>query len=112
MELEKEYLKRLTQYAKVKIVELPEVPYRANDNLEKVKEQEAEKIIAQLPKDGLVILLEEKGTLRDSKNFALLKKFAKTYISNFSDASAFRVKLMEAKTIDELKDALINYKEK
>lgn len=70
LELEKEYLKRLTIFAKIKIVEISEIAYGKNQNLEKIKEQEAEKIIAQLPKDGMVILLEEKGTLRDSKNFA------------------------------------------
>jgi 23S rRNA (pseudouridine1915-N3)-methyltransferase len=70
LELEKEYLKRLTPFAKLKIVEIPEIPYRAKDDLEKVKEKEAEKIINQLPKDGIVVLLEEKGTLRNSKDFA------------------------------------------
>lgn len=45
-------------------------------------------------------------------NFALLKKFAKTYISNFDDASEFRVSLMEAKTVGELKDKLQRYQVK
>ncbi|HWY79409.1 MAG TPA: tRNA-dihydrouridine synthase [Candidatus Sulfotelmatobacter sp.] len=45
------------------------------------------------------------------KNFALLKKFAKTYINNFPDASAFREKLMEAKTLEELRTNLQNYLE-
>lgn len=70
LELEKEYLKRLTPFAKIKIVELPEIGYGKNQNLEKVKEMEAEKVIAQLPKDGIIILLEEKGTLRSSRDFA------------------------------------------
>lgn len=69
-ELEAEFLKRLSPFAKVKMVELPEIGYRKNQDLEKVKEQEAEKIIKQLPKDAVVILLEEKGTLRNSKDFA------------------------------------------
>jgi 23S rRNA (pseudouridine1915-N3)-methyltransferase len=70
LELEKEFLKRLSPFAKVKMVELPEEPYRKNDSTERVKEQEAESIIKNLPEDGIVILLEEKGTLRDSKVFA------------------------------------------
>ncbi len=70
LELEKEYLKRLNIYAKVKVVELPEVPYRAKDDLNSVKEKEAEKIIRQLPEGGIVILLEEKGTLRNSVEFS------------------------------------------
>lgn len=44
-------------------------------------------------------------------NFALLKKFAKTYISNFPEASELRVKLMESKKIGELKDKLVGYLE-
>ncbi len=40
-------------------------------------------------------------------NFALLKKFAKTYISNFPEASELRVSLMESKNIGELKEKLV-----
>ncbi len=70
LELEKEYLKRLSPFAKIKIVELPEEPYRSHDDAEKVKHQEAERIVKQLPEDALVILLEEKGSLRGSRDFA------------------------------------------
>lgn len=70
LELEREYLKRLNIYAKIKVVELPEVPYRKNDLPERVKEKEAETIIKHLPEGALVILLEEKGTLRNSVDFA------------------------------------------
>jgi 23S rRNA (pseudouridine1915-N3)-methyltransferase len=69
-ELEAEYLKRLNPYAKAKVIEIPEVPYRGNDDINKVKEKEAEKIIEQLPEGAMVILLEEKGTVRDSRGFA------------------------------------------
>src|SRR3989338_4438776 len=69
-DLEKEYLKRLWPFAKVKIIELPEIPYKQGQNLEKVKELEAEKIVKQLPKGGLVVLLEEKGSARNSLEFA------------------------------------------
>ena len=70
LELEKEYLKRLSPFAKIKLIELPEIGYGKNQDAEKIKEQEAEKIIKQLPKDGIVILLEEKGTMRNSREFA------------------------------------------
>jgi 23S rRNA (pseudouridine1915-N3)-methyltransferase len=69
-ELEAEFLKRLSPFAKVKVIELPEIGYGKNQNLEKIKEQEAEKIIKQLPEGGVVVLLEEKGTVRTSKDFA------------------------------------------
>ncbi len=70
LELEKEYLKRLTTYTKIKVVEIPEIGYGKNPDIEKVKLQEADKIVKQLPKDGIVILLEEKGALRNSVDFA------------------------------------------
>ncbi len=44
------------------------------------------------------------------KHFALLKKFAKTYISNFEGASELRDTLMGAKTIQELRTILEAYK--
>lgn len=68
--LEQEYLKRLRPFAKVKLVELSEVPYRDNDDLDRVKKKEAELISKHLPADAIIILLEEKGTLRNSKDFA------------------------------------------
>ncbi len=40
------------------------------------------------------------------KNFALLKKFAKTYLNNFSDASMLREEVMACRTIAELKNTL------
>ena len=70
-DLEKEYLKRLSPFAKIKVVELPEVSYSKNDDIDKVKEEESESIVKQLPKDAVVILLEEKGTLRSSKDFSV-----------------------------------------
>lgn len=48
----------------------------------------------------------------EGKNFASLKKFAKTYISNFPDSSDLRVKLMESKKIEELIESLHDYKKK
>ena len=43
------------------------------------------------------------------KNFANLKKFAKTYISNFPEASQLREELMTAKSIDKLLSILKHY---
>lgn len=47
---------------------------------------------------------------KGEKHFALLKKFAKTYIYNFPEASTFREQLMESKNLEELKQTLKNYK--
>ena len=70
LELEKEFLKRLSPFAKVKVVELAEVAYRSEDSAVKAKQKEAELVVKQLPEDGIVILLEEKGQERDSVAFA------------------------------------------
>lgn len=70
IELEKEYLKRLSPFAKVKVVELAEVAYRSEDAAVKAKLKEADLVVKQLPKDGIIILLEEKGQKRDSAEFA------------------------------------------
>jgi len=46
---------------------------------------------------------------KDMHHFAQLKKFAKTYINNFPDASTFREKLMESKSLAELRKTLESY---
>lgn len=45
-----------------------------------------------------------------NKNFALLKKFCKTYINNFDGASDMREKMMMSKTIEELEQTLLSAK--
>ena len=69
-DLEKEYLKRLSPFAKVKLVELGEVSYRKGEDLERVKEKEAALVEKYLSKDAIVIILEEKGVVRNSIDFA------------------------------------------
>jgi 23S rRNA (pseudouridine1915-N3)-methyltransferase len=69
-ELEQEYLKRLRPFAKVKLIELPEVSYRNSDDLDRVKQKEAEQITKYLSSDSIIILLGEKGVLRSSRDFA------------------------------------------
>lgn len=69
-DLEKLYLKRLSPFAKVKVVELPEVPYKSVEQVEKAKQKEAEQIVKQLSEGSIVILLEEKGQERNSIDFA------------------------------------------
>jgi 23S rRNA (pseudouridine1915-N3)-methyltransferase len=69
-DLEKEYLKRLSPFAKLKLVELGEVSYRQGEDLERVKEKEAALIEKHLSDDAIVIVLEEKGIVRNSVDFA------------------------------------------
>lgn len=70
-QLEAEFLKRLSPFAKMRVLELDEVGYGKNPDLEKVKSREAEKIIKHLPKDAVVVLMQESGSLRDSKAFSV-----------------------------------------
>lgn len=70
LELEKEYLKRLSPFAKVKVIELPEISYKSLDSIDKAKQKEADLLVKQLPEDGIVILLEERGQERSSPDFA------------------------------------------
>jgi len=51
-------------------------------------------------------------TFGKERNFANLKKFAKTYLSNFPDATTLRERLMETRTFVELKGRLEEYKAK
>lgn len=44
------------------------------------------------------------------KNSANLKKFCKTYVTNFSDAAMIREKIMQAKNIQEMIDIITAYK--
>lgn len=70
VDLEKEYLKRVSPFAKVKIVELPDVSYKTLAQMEKAKLKEAQAIKKQLPDSGIVILMKENGQIRNSKDFA------------------------------------------
>lgn len=69
-DLEFEFVKRMKPFAKIEIVELPEVPYRETDNVDSVKREEADIIRKRVNGDAIVILLEEKGLERNSTDFA------------------------------------------
>jgi tRNA-dihydrouridine synthase len=56
------------------------------------------------------IELFEKQWKGINKNFALLKKFGKTYISNFPDSSSMRDSLMQSRKLEELKEKLLTFK--
>lgn len=70
IDLENEYLKRLRVYAKVTVEELKEVPYKTSGEIEKVRAAEAEMVLRRIPKDAIIILLDEKGVVRTSTDFA------------------------------------------
>jgi len=68
-----EYLKRLTSYAKMEIIELPDE--KAPENLseiemEQVKEKEGERILSKISDDTHVIALAIEGKMKSSEHLA------------------------------------------
>jgi len=68
-----EYLKRLTAYAKVEVVELPDekAPEQLSDiEMEQVKNKEGERLLAKISPDTYVIALAIEGKQRSSEELA------------------------------------------
>ncbi len=64
-----EFLKRLTPYAALEIIELSPVEIR-NDQIEKALDEEGEKILSHIKEDSYVITLEIQGKELSSEDFA------------------------------------------
>jgi len=67
---EKEYLKRLSIYAKIDIIELKEIPFSHISQTDAVRKKEAEQLQKHIPKNATVIALHEQGKTHTSKTFA------------------------------------------
>lgn len=65
-----EFLKRLTPYASVEIIELSPIEIKDENLTEKVLEQEAEKILSHIKPQAYVITLEINGKHLSSEDFA------------------------------------------
>jgi len=65
-----EFLKRLTPYTSVEIIELSPIEIKDENLTEKVLEQEGEKILAQIKPNSYVITLEIEGVNFSSEKFA------------------------------------------
>lgn len=65
-----EFLKRLTPYASVEIVELPAIEIKDENLTERVLKEEGEKILLQIKPQAYVITLEIKGKQLSSEEFA------------------------------------------
>ena len=63
-----EFLKRIQRYNSIEIVEFSDI--KGQLTAEKVKQLEAEKLLAKLKPDDYLILLDEKGTSLNSVEFA------------------------------------------
>lgn len=64
-----EYLKRLTRFAKVEIVEVDETKIQ-NKSEEQVKKEEGERLLKRIGQDEFVFLLDLKGELTSSEELA------------------------------------------
>ena len=65
-----EFLKRLTPYASLEVVELTPVEIKDENLIQKALEQEATKILANIKPDAYVITMEIQGKQLSSEDFA------------------------------------------
>lgn len=82
---EKEYLKRLSAFCNLNIIEIKEEKFSEKDNFENIKNKEGEKIISKIPKNSFVILLDKEGKNFSSEQIAgELKNFENKSIGDIS----------------------------
>lgn len=82
----KEFSKRLSRYAKLKIIEIDDEKAPENlsqKDMEKVMEKEGEKIISKIPQNSFIISLEIEGKSISSE--ILSKKIEDIMISGYND---------------------------
>ena len=80
-----EYIKRLSRYCKLSIIEVADemTPDNASDvTVNQIKKKEGERIIAKLPENAYIITLEIDGKNYSSEEFA--KKIQKTMTDGYS----------------------------
>ena len=65
-----EFLKRLTSYAPVEIIELPAIEIKDENLISKTLDQEADKILSNIKQDSYVITMEILGKQLSSEDFA------------------------------------------
>ena len=65
-----EFLKRLTSYSPIEIIELNPVEIKDENLTNKALEEEGEKILSQIKEDSYVITMEIKGKQLSSEEFA------------------------------------------
>ena len=65
-----EFLKRLTPYASVEVVELTPIEIKDENLTDRVLEQEADKILANIKPQDFVITMEIQGKMLSSEDFA------------------------------------------
>lgn len=66
----KEYLKRLSAFVSMDVIELPDESIKHAGNPTAVKEREAETVLKRIGRDDYVVLLDELGAQKTSLEFA------------------------------------------
>ena len=65
-----EFLKRLTPYASIEIIEIPAIEIKDENLTNKVLEEEGQKILSHIKPQSYVITMEIKGKMFSSEEFA------------------------------------------
>lgn len=65
-----EYVKRLGRYTKFNLLELPDVNATSAWSIEKAKKEQAVKLLAKVPDQAILVLLDERGKQMRSLQFA------------------------------------------
>ena len=78
-----EFMKRLTSYASIEIVELLPIEIKDDALIDRVLDQEAEKILSYIKPDSYLITLEIQGKQLSSEDFA--KKISEITVSGINE---------------------------
>lgn len=78
-----EFVKRLTPYTSIEILELNPIEIKDENLMQKVLEEEGEKILSQIKDDSYVVTMEINGKELSSENFA--EKINEISISGVSE---------------------------
>jgi 23S rRNA (pseudouridine1915-N3)-methyltransferase len=65
-----EYSKRMAREARIELLEIKPEPRNTGKNVAQIQEAEAQRILSALPKDALLIALDERGTPMNTKQVA------------------------------------------
>lgn len=65
-----EFLKRLTPYASIEIIEIPAIEIKDENLTNKILEEEGQKILSHIKPQSYVITMEIKGKMLSSEEFA------------------------------------------
>ena len=80
---EKEYLNRLSHYAKVEKIEIPDLKDTKKLTIDQIKSAESKLLLSKIDKASPIILLDENGDQYSSVKFSnFLQKLLGTWISS------------------------------